>query len=423
MITTLVVVLGYVTPTSVINHALAQVQEQTQSVRVPAMRNRVYTQFARAQKIADEGNKAEGLAVLDSVKARISSLNEYERAMLWNFYGFMHYANDDLANAIANFNKVVAEQAIPQSLRLSTLYSLAQLSMQQEQYQQTIEYLTRWQAINTEPLTANQHVLFAQVYYQNKQYQQSLTSIERAIEIAEENSELAKENWLILQRANYYELGQPKQVTKVMEALVHHYSKPEYWLQLSGMYGEIGEQEKQLSVMETAYQNGFISKPQDIISLAQLYRLHHVPIKAAMLLSEAIDTGAIIANEKHLAMQAQAFIAAKESTKSIPVLKKAAEIAENGEFDAQLAQVYLNLAHWQLAIDAADTALKRGGVERTGNLHLIIGMAYFNLAKFNESLLAFKEAENITSSAKMAKQWTKYVEREQGQQLAMLARE
>ena len=70
---------------------------------VPTMRNRVYTQLARAQALADAGDKAEGLAVLDEVKSRINSLNGYERAMLFNFYGFIYYGNDDIANANAQF--------------------------------------------------------------------------------------------------------------------------------------------------------------------------------------------------------------------------------------------------------------------------------------------------------------------------------
>ena len=124
--------------------AKAQAEETKKSVRVPAMRNRVYTQLARAQQIADNGDKAEGLAVLDAVKDRLESLNSYEKSMLWNFYGFMHYANEDLVQAKASFKNVVAQDAIPESLRLSTLYSLAQLSMQQQAHEETLNYLNLW---------------------------------------------------------------------------------------------------------------------------------------------------------------------------------------------------------------------------------------------------------------------------------------
>ena len=73
------------------------------SKQVPAMRNRVYSQLARAQKLADEGVKIAGFDVLDEVKERVNSLNSYERAMLWNFYAFMYYGNDDIDSAIEHF--------------------------------------------------------------------------------------------------------------------------------------------------------------------------------------------------------------------------------------------------------------------------------------------------------------------------------
>ncbi|GHG03307.1 tetratricopeptide repeat protein [Thalassotalea marina] len=412
----------YVSPVIIDGVAEVHAEEAKKSVRVPAMRNRVYTQFARAQQIADAGDKAGGLAVLDEVKERIDSLNSYEVAMLWNFYGFTHYANDDLPNAIASFKNVVAQEAIPETLRLSTLYSLAQLSMQQQDYGQTIKFLDQWQAINTKALTTSQHVMYANVYYQDKKYQQSLTSINNAIELAKLNKEVPEENWLILARANYYELKQPKKVVEIMEEMVRLYSKPEYWIQLAGMYGEVGEEQKQMGAMEAAWQAGFITKPQDITMLAQLYRFHNAPYKAAKLLDDSIAQGQIVASEKNLEMLAQSFIAARDDLKAIPVLVKASEIAESGKFDAQLAQAYLNTEKWQQAIASADKALKRGGINREGDMHLVLGMSYFNMKEFDKSLDAFKAAEDIAAARKTAKQWGKYVAREKAQheQLAML---
>ena len=392
------------------------------SFRVPAMRNRVYAQLARAQKLADEGDKIEGFNVLEEVQDRLDSLNDYERAMLWNFYGFMYYGNDDLESAIDSFEKVIAQQAIPSSLRLSTLYSLAQLTMQQQNYDKTLGYLNVWEDLNSKAMTANQEMLFAQVNFQNKAYATSLDFIKNAIELTVKTADIPKENWLILQRANYYQLKQPIKVTKVIEQLVRYYNKPKYWLQLSGMYGEIGEEEKQLATMESAWQAGYIVKSTDIVTLAQLYLYHGVPYKAAQLLADAIEQGVVTPEEKYLAMLAQAYIAAKDDELAIPVLMQAAEISDTGNYDAQLAQAYLNTQRWKLAIKSANKALSRGGIDRIGDMHLVIGMSTFNLKQFTQSLQAFKAAENILSSAKTATQWYKYVTREQEnfKQLALL---
>ncbi len=387
-----------------------------ESKKVPAMRNRVYTQLARAQKLADEGDIPAGIAVLAEVEERLDSLNSYEQAMLYNFYSFMHYANDDVENAIINFNKVIRdESSIPDSLLISTRFSLAQLSMQNQDYSSALTHLKAWQEINSKPLTSSQEMLFAQIYYQDKRFVDSLMHIENAIKVAEIDNKIPKENWLILKRATHYELNQPEQVTEVMEQLVRLYSKPEYWLQLAGMYGEVGKEDKQVAVMEAAYQAGYITKSNDIMTLAQLYQFHGAPFKAAKLLDEAIEQGTVVAQEKSLDLLSRAYLGAKETMSAIETLKKLTELADDGKYDALLAQTYLNAEQWQQAISAADKAITKseGSADYLGNMYLAKGMANFNLKEFDASLEAFEHAEKLPKIKKTAQQWTKYVEREQ----------
>ena len=402
--------------------SIAYAASKQETTKVPAMRDRVYTQLARAQKLADGGDKAAGLEVLEAVKRKIDSLNSYEKAMLWNFYGFMYYGQEDIPNAIRSFENVVAQEAIPETLRVATLYSLAQLAMQKQDFAQSLEFLKQWQEVNNKPLQASQHILFAQVYYQNKQFDDSIKHINTAVTMTEGKNEVPKEHWLILQRAAFYELKQPENVTKVLEKLVKLYEKPQYWIQLAGMYGEIGQEKKQLGAMETAWQAGYITKPGDIMMLAQLYLYQQLPFKAAKVLDDAIAQGKVVPQEKHYQLISQAYIQAREEQKAIPVLQKAAEIAEHGKFDAQLAQTYLNTEKWQLAIEHADKAISRGKLDNDGNMLLVLGMAHFNLMQFEQSLSAFELAKDIKSTKKMAQQWSRYVAKEQSYQkkLAML---
>ena len=87
--------------------------EEQKTKRVPALREKVYSQLARAQKLADDGDAKAGLEALDSIQERSSSMNSYEIAMMHNFYGFIYYNENDLDKAIASFEKVVNEDAIP----------------------------------------------------------------------------------------------------------------------------------------------------------------------------------------------------------------------------------------------------------------------------------------------------------------------
>jgi len=279
-------------------------------------------------------------------------------------------------------------------------------------------------------------MLFAQVYYQDKDFVNTLKHIDKAIGLVEAKDKLPKENWLILQRATYYELKQPEQVTKVMEKLVRLYDKPQYWLQLSSMYGEIGQENKQMAVMEAAYQAGYVSKASDIITLSQLYLFHGAPVKAANLLANAIDKGEVDPLESHLDLLSRAYLSAKEDKKAIKVLMQLSDVAEQGKYDALLAQTFLNNEQWQQAIIYADKAIAKAKVKAKvkakasevakitnrestkknasylGNMYLAAGMAHFNLLQFEQSLSAFAKAVTQAKTKKSAQQWAKYVERE-----------
>ncbi|CCQ10602.1 TPR domain protein, putative component of TonB system [Pseudoalteromonas luteoviolacea B = ATCC 29581] len=385
---------------------------ETKTKRVPALREKVYSQLARAQKLADDGDVKAGLEALDSVKDRMSSMNAYEVAMMYNFYGFIYYNQNDLSKAIASFEQVIAQDAIPETLALSTTFSLAQLAMANEQYNKVIEYLTDWDAINTKPKPDNYFVLKSQAYYQMKEYSKALENIQLAINLSENLNQIPNENWLVLQRALYYSMNQPKNVVLVLEKMVKLYSKPEYWVQLGGMYGEIGEDKKQLAILESAKQQGYIRTKNDYQLLAQAYLMSGLPYKAAATYANAITLGVIDSSSKNNAFIAESFVQAKEEAKAVEYFIAAAKKVEHGKYDQRLAEVYLTLEKYEEAADSARAALDKGQLDSESTAFVALGMAQYNLQNFDASILAFEQAEKHKRAQRLAQQWIKYVKNE-----------
>ncbi|KPV99407.1 lipopolysaccharide assembly protein LapB [Pseudoalteromonas sp. P1-8] len=391
--------------------ATAYAQEQ-KTKRVPALREKVYSQLARAQKLADDGDAKAGLEALDSIQERSSSMNSYEIAMMHNFYGFIYYNENDLDKAIASFEKVVNEDAIPETLRVSTMFSLAQLAMANSDYEKVIKYLAQWDVINDKPKTDAYYVLKSQAYYQLKDYQKGIENINLAIAEADSKGEMPKENWLILQRAMYYSLNQSDKVVEVLERLVKLYNKPEYWVQLGGMYGETGAEKKQLAVLEAAYQQGFMKSKSDLRQLSQVYLYNGLAFKAANVMSKAMQDGVAEKSAKNYAFVAEAMVQAKEAEKSLAYFAKAADLVTHGQYEQRIAEVSINLEKYEEAADAARKALDKGGLEFESNVYVALGMAQYNLQNFDASILAFEQAEKHKKSQRLAEQWIKYVKRE-----------
>ncbi|NHH90424.1 hypothetical protein [Pseudoalteromonas sp. MB47] len=386
--------------------------EEQKTKRVPALREKVYSQLARAQKLADDGDAKAGLEALDSIQERSSSMNSYEIAMMHNFYGFIYYNENDLDKAIASFEKVVNEDAIPETLRVSTTFSLAQLAMANSDYEKVIKYLAQWDVINDKPKTDAYYVLKSQAYYQLKDYQKGIENINLAIAEADSKGEMPKENWLILQRAMYYSLNQSDKVVEVLERLVKLYNKPEYWVQLGGMYGETGAEKKQLAILEAAYQQGFMKSKSDLRQLSQVYLYNGLAFKAANVMSKAMEDGVAEKSAKNYAFVAEAMVQAKEGEKSLAYFAKAADLVSHGQYEQRIAEVSINLEKYEEAADAARKALDKGGLEFESNVYVALGMAQYNLQNFDASILAFEQAEKHKKSQRLAEQWIKYVKRE-----------
>jgi len=417
MLCTVAISASVVTPSALsvfpgINLATVQAAEQQKTTRVPALREKVYSQLARAQKLADDGDSKAGLAALDSIQARSSSMNSYEIAMMHNFYGFIYYNENDLVKAIASFEKVIAEDGIPETLRLSTTFSLAQLAMANSDYKKVIAFLDKWDAINTKPKTDAYYLLRAQTYYQLKDYAQGLSYISQAINLSDSEGKVPKENWLVLQRAMYYSLNQTDKVVSVLERMVKLYNKPEYWVQLAGMYGETGQEKQQLSVLEAAYQQGFLTSKSDLRQLAQVYLYNQLAYKAASVMSKAIESGVAEKSAKNYAFIAEAMVQAKEDNKSVSYFAKAAELSEHGKYDQRMAEVLVNLEQFEDAADAARLALDKGSLDFESNAYVALGMAQYSMQNFDASILAFEQAEKHKKSQRLAEQWIKYVKRE-----------
>ncbi len=399
-----------------------EVEVERKTKRVPTLRSKVYDQLSRAQGSADAGNQAEAFNILDNVKSKASSMNSYELAMMYNFYAFIHYEAEKYDQAIAAFENVVQQQPIPETFEQATLFSLAQLHMMRGNYDKTIAKIEQWEVIQkglhpSKDIPAKNLVLKAQAMYQKQDYATASEYINAAV-LQIETNDLGfqvDEQWYVLQRAVYFELKQPENVKDVLLKLVKNFEAPKYWLQLAGMYAELGQEEKQLAVMEIAAQKSFVASGSDMFNLAQLYYYHQMPYKAAALMEKAMHEGKLPEDERNLTFLAQSWNLAKETEKAIPVMLSAAKLSETGELYAQLGQMYLNMDNWEQAIAASQQAIEKGGLRNGGTPHLVIGMSQFNVGEYNEALNQLAKAQEYDGSRGMAKQWSKFVEGERKQ--------
>ena len=415
------VALDPVLPVDVISGAVAQddkpKKDQRETRRTPALRNKVYEKLAEAQTLAEAKDYAGAAVILNDMIAEDGkrALNSYELANVYNLFAFLAYATEDYPQSLRYYEQVIAQPDIPLAMEINTRFTIAQLYFVQEKWQQGIDAMLVWFDLNEKP-NAGAYVLLAQGYYQVKKYDLALENVETAISMHEGEGKLPKEQWYNLARFLYFDKEDFDSALDVLNTLIIYYPKKQYWVQASHLYGEKKEEQKQLALMEAAYEQGFLDRSSELVTMAYLYLNAEVPYYAGSVIEKGFKDELVDDKSKNYELGGSAWAQAREVAKSIPMMEKAAAKSDEGELYVRLGNVYLDGDQFAKAADSVNKGLKKGGVKRPDQARLVLGMAYFNLGEYNKARKAFRDAGKDDRSEKYAKQWIAYVSSEEERQ-------
>jgi len=375
-----------------------------------AMREKVYDKLSKAQVATEEKDWDKAFDYLGDVE-RMRDLDPHEKAQLYTAYGYTYFAQEKYGEAAGAYESVLEQEDIPAGLLSNTLYTLGQLHFHLENYADAAGYLQNWLETTEDP-SPDAYVLLGQAYYQMDRPADAAAEIRKALAEAIDRGKPVPEKWYALLRVIYFELGDFDRLQDVLETLVTRYPKKEYWIHLASAYGEMGDPGRKLAAYEMAHVQGYLTRGPEVVLLSQLLMQAQVPYRAGVLLEQGLDDGVIEGTARNWRLLSQAWTLSQEHEKAIGALTRAAELSDDGELDARIAQSHANLGQWELSVAAARTALSRG-VENPHELHVLLGMALFELGRFDEAKTAFTEAQRDPEGRTTATRWLAYVEREQ----------
>ena len=389
-------------------------RKERKTRKTPAMREKTYKKLSESRELAEADDFVGALRALDSL-SRQKNLNSYELAQMYNFYGFIHFSQENYAQAIREYEKVLAQPDLPLGMETSTIYTVAQLYFTQEDYLRAELQLRKWFAVAENP-GPQPYILLGQALYQKNKYREAIVPVEKAISITVAKGKPPKENWLLLLRVFYFELGDLVKVEQILKQLLTLNPKRDYWIQLSGIYGERDEVNKQLIAYEMVYIQGLLRTSREYVTMAQLYLQSDVPYKAGKVLENGFKDGLIEKNARNYRLAAQSWIMAQEDKKAIPALVNAAKLSDDGELDVRLANAYFNLRQWRASIDSSRAGIKKGGLKRSDQANILLGMALYNADRYSQAIEAFRLARRDDRSNRMASQWINHVTSERARQ-------
>ena len=400
-----------------VSHAQsAEPRKERKTRKTPAMREKTYKKLSESRELAEADDFVGALRALDNL-SRQRSLNSYELAQMHNFYGFIHFSQENYAQAVRDYENVLAQPNLPLGMETSTIYTLAQLYFTQADYRSAENQLRKWFSVAENP-GPSPYILLGQALYQQNKYREAIVPVEKAIKIRIDQGKPPKENWLLLLRVFYFELGDLAKVEEIlMRLLVLNPTKKDYWVQLSGMLGERNEVNQQLTAFEIVYVRGLLKTSREHVTMAQLYLQSEVPYKAGKVMESGFKADIIEKNSRNYRLAAQAWTMAQEDEKAIPALVQAARLSkDDGELDVRLANAYFNLGQWKESIEASRAGIDKSGLKRNDQAHILLGMALYNVDRYSQAIAAFRIARRDDRSRRMASQWINHVTNERARQ-------
>jgi tetratricopeptide (TPR) repeat protein len=172
----------------------------------------------------------------------------------------------------------------------------------------------------------------------------------------------------------------------VVKRMVNLYSdKKTYWEQLAGIYLQKEDYTNALVVTEFANYAGMITEERQITQLADLYSLQEMPYRAATLLEASMEAGSVEKDKGAYEKLGNAWTAAREFEKAVPVLTEAARLSDDGELYFRVGQVQQQLEDWEGSLESFENAVSKGGLRDEAGVEYLWGYSLYYLAKSGDA--------------------------------------
>ena len=244
---------------------------------------------------------------------------------------------------------------------LSTLYYMAQIFIEKENYDKGLEFLEKWFSIS-EQANTSAYILLAHCYYAKKQLALALKYVEKTLSLTTQ----PKESWLEFAVAIYLKKANYKKARPYLERLTTLYpATPRHWRQLAGVYLHLKEIKKAFITLDLANKMGHLKSKQEYLNLISLYIEQGLPYQGAQLLQKKMNQSIIPSDQKNLELTAQAFYLARERKQSLNYLKQASKTASNSKFFLNYGQRLLGEEEWKTAEQIFKKALQTQDIKET----------------------------------------------------------
>ncbi|KAF1724271.1 tetratricopeptide repeat protein [Pseudoxanthomonas japonensis] len=303
-----------------------------------------------------EDNDAEVLALAKEVLADTNA-NEYDKGVAAQLAAQAAYNQDDLAGATEYLKQLLALNSLSNNNHYQSMLMLAQIHLQQDQFQEGITTLDRYFA-ETKSSKPEELIQKGQALYMMEKYAEAIPVLKQAIETSPE----PKDNWYGLLLASYTEAGQTAEAVKLAEQqATKNPADKKSQMNLVATYQQSDQFDKAASILEKLRAEGQLTDEKEYRQLYVTYaNMEGKEKEVISVVNEGMQKGLLKPDHQTYLALAQAYYYSEQIPQAIEAWQKAAPLSKDGETYLNLARVFWQEGRIPEAKTAARAALEKG---------------------------------------------------------------
>ena len=256
-----------------------------------------YNVNKKFEGVADRFGNSDLEGAMKNLKTMLDwNLSKYEKAVVYQFMGFVYVQQNDVDSAIEVFKKCVDYNILSNSQHQGTVFNLASLYGSQEKWDLAIDFLMQFFKYEQDP-AAESYIMAGIAYFQKGEPLKALPYIH----IANQKSEKPKETWLQLELAILFINQRYEEAVGIVKQLATYWpDKEQYWETIAGAYFEMQKDTDALAALNLGYKNNAINKEETLENLARLSLFLEIPYQAAEIMQNNMASGLVEKNEENL---------------------------------------------------------------------------------------------------------------------------
>ncbi|WP_445766871.1 tetratricopeptide repeat protein [Rheinheimera sp.] len=377
---------------------MAKVEER-KARKTQIVGERVGKTLVKAFELYNEEKLDEAIAAL----LEVDSSNEFDKATLNRFLGNL-YATKDEKQAIKYLTLAVKPDLLTFADQASTMKLLADMLMQDKQYQKAIKAYEDW-ILFTGEQNSDAYMRIANAYYVMNQHDKVLAPSDDAIRFSAKPIEGPYQ----LKMAALYELKRYKELISVVETMVQLFPEnKQFWVYLGNFYTLTEEYAKSLSTLQLAYSQGYLVKDSEVRMLAQMYANNNIPYKAASVMEKHMKDGLVKRDKTNINFIASNYQSAREFARAAEYYGELAVLTNDADAYRRQGSALSAIQKYNEAIAAFDKALALN-VDKPSNVYMSLVDAYFYQRKYKEAYAALMNAKKDPAMSRQVRSWESYI--------------